>query len=121
MSCCVDDMTFSGKAATDGFLNKVHLIVTRYGLKTHKRHCFEARQSKIVTGVALTPQGVRLPNSRRKKIHEAFRLFEEEGDLHKKIKLGEQLLGRATEAAQIEKQFEPLVFLAAQKLNAAKA
>jgi len=120
MSCCVDDMTFSGQAATSGFLNDVHKIVSRYGLKTHKRHCFEARQSKIVTGVALTPQGIRLPNSRRKKLHQVCKAFGEESDPLKKIILGAQMLGRATEAAQIEAKFGLFVPLAAQKLNAAK-
>ena len=120
MSCCVDDMTFSGESATNGFLNEVHLIVSRYGLKTHKRHCFEANQSKIITGVALTPQGIRLPNSRRKKLHEAFVAFESEHDQKEKVRLGTRMLGRATEAAQIEKQFALVVPVAAKKLTSAK-
>jgi RNA-directed DNA polymerase len=120
MSCCVDDMTFSGEGATNGFLNEVHKIVSRYGLKTHKRHCFEARQNKIVTGVTLTLQGVRLPNSRRKKLHEAFVAFEKEHDPKEKVRLGTQMLGRATEAAQIEKQFVLMVPVAAKKLTSAK-
>ena len=120
MTCCVDDMTFSGEAATRGFLNEVHVIVSRFGLKTHKRHCFEPGQSKIVTGVALTPKGVRLPNSRRKKLHAAFVAFDEEENLQEKVALGAQILGRATEAAQIEKQFELLVPVAASKFKAVK-
>ena len=120
MSCCVDDMTFSGTDATEGFLNEVHLIIERYGLKTHKRHCFEAGQPKIVTGVVLTPKGVRLPNSRRKKLHEVITAFENEINPQQKIKLGQQMLGRATEAAQVEKKFEVLVPIAAEKLNNAK-
>ena len=120
MSCCVDDMTFSGEAATAGFLNKVRLIVRRYGLKTHKCHCFEPKQAKVVTGVALTPQGFRLPNIRRKKLHDAFRAFDQESDLHKKVKQGEKLLGRTTEAAQIEKAFQPFVLVVTQKLNDVK-
>jgi hypothetical protein len=68
----------------------------------------------------LTPNGVRLPNSRRKKLHEVITAFENETDHHQKIKLGQQMPGRATEAAQIEKRFEALVPLAAEKLNNAK-
>ena len=120
MSCCVDDMTFSGIAATEGFLNEVRVIVHRFGLKTHKRHCFEPHQIKIVTGVALTPQGVRLPNARRKKLHEATEAFDAETNLGKKVKLGEQLLGRTTEAAQVEQQFSSLIPIAAAKLTEAK-
>lgn len=120
MSCCVDDMTFSGEAATSSHLNEVRFIVQRYGLKTHKRHCFEPQQTKVVTGVALTPQGVPLPNIRRRKIHKAFNSFDEETDPHRKVKRGEELLGRVTEAAQIEAQFKPLVPPVAQKLNDSK-
>lgn len=120
MSCCVDDMTFSGDAAGNGFLNEVRTIVARHGLKTHKRHCFEPRQTKVVTGLALTPQGIRLPNARRKKLHETFDTFDKEPDWKKKVKLGEQLVGRTTEAAQIEEQFRPLVKFAAIKLREVK-
>ena len=120
MTCCVDDMTFSGKTATNGFLNDVHKIVSRYGLKTHKRHCFEARQSKIVTGVTLTPQGVRLPNSRRKKLHDAMKAFDEENSPQEKVALGAQMLGRATEAAQIERKFASVVPIAGKMLKVAK-
>jgi hypothetical protein len=120
MSCCVDDMTFSGESATSGFLNKVQLIVKRFGLRTHKRHSFEAGQPKIVTGVALTPRGVRLPNSRRRRLHEAMAAFERETNPQLKVKLGQQALGRVTEAAQVEKKFEALIPLMTKKLNVAK-
>ena len=120
MSCCVDDMTFSGQGATNGFLNEVHLIVSRYGLKTHKRICFGSRQNKIVTGVALTAQGIRLPNSRRKKLHDAFNAFDNEVDPLKKAGIAAQMLGRATEAAQIEHAFETVVTVAGRKLKIAK-
>ena len=33
MTCCVDDMTFTGAKATPGFINDVRLIVRRFGLK----------------------------------------------------------------------------------------
>jgi hypothetical protein len=120
MSCCVDDMTFSGAAATEGFLNEVRVIVQRFSLKTHKRHCFEPHQPKIVTGVALTPQGMRLPNARRKKLHEAVEAFDAETNPAKKVKIGEQLLGRTTEAAQVEHEFSSLIPFVAAKLAEAK-
>lgn len=120
MSCCVDDMTFSGSEATSGFLNDVRIIVSRYGLRTHKRHCFEPNQTKVVTGVAVTAQGIRLPNARRKKLHQAFEAFNCELDLQNRVKLGEKMLGRTTEAAQVEKQFHSLVPVATNLLNEAK-
>jgi RNA-directed DNA polymerase len=118
MSCCVDDMTFSGEKATRGFLNEVRMIVSRYGLKTHKYHCFERSQAKVVTGVALTPNGIKLPNARRKKLHETFSDFDRETNPDLKATLGEKLLGRVTEAAQVEDRFKPLIQPVSEKLNA---
>ena len=120
MSCCVDDMTFSGAAAGEGFLNEVRLVIRRFGLKAHKRHCFEAHQPKIVTGVALTPQGMRLPNARRRKLHDSVVAFDAETNPAKKVKIGERLLGRTTEAAQVERGFSALIPVAAAKLTEAK-
>jgi hypothetical protein len=120
MTCCFDDMTFSGEAATSGFLNQVRMIVSRYGLKTHKRHCFDPMQPKVVTGIALTPQGVRLPNRRRKKLHEAFLAFEREPNPCQKVKRAEEFLGRAVEAAQVEERFRSIIPPATERLDEAK-
>lgn len=121
MTCCVDDMTFTGEGATPGFLNEVRLIVGGYQLKTHKRRYFEAWQAKVVTGVVLTPRGVRLPNRRRRKLHETYLAMNDEADPVEKVSLGEELLGRATEAAQVEAKFRATVPWAARALNEAKS
>lgn len=120
MSCCVDDMTFSGPAATAGFLEKVRRIIVRFGLRGHKRHCFEATVPKVVTGVALTTKGYRLPNARRKRLHECFGAFNAESDRKEKVRLGTKLLGCATEAAQVEPELGALVPVAARLLGEAK-
>lgn len=120
MSCCVDDMTFSGPRATAGFLEKVRRIVGRFGLRAHKRHCFEASAPKVVTGVALTSNGYRLPNARRKRLHECFSALNAESDPKRKVKLGEELLGRATEASQVEPALGSMVPVAARLLREAK-
>ena len=120
MTCCVDDMSFTGTAATSGFLNEVRLIVEKYRLKTHKRRCFKAGQPRIVTGVALASNGMRIPNLRRRKLHEVAAKFAAAKDPEQKFKFGQELLGRVTEAAQIEDRFAPLVERAAEDLSTAK-
>jgi RNA-directed DNA polymerase len=120
MSCCVDDMTFSGDSATGRFLNDVRAIIVRHGLRIHKRRTFEPMQPKVVTGVVLTSQGRRLPNRRRKKLHENYQALNEETELEAKVKLAEQLLGRATEAAQVEPLFRVAIPWAATALGSAK-
>jgi hypothetical protein len=120
MTCCVDDLTFSGPGATPGFLDDVRRIILRFGLKAHKRHCFAASEPKVVTGVVLTSKGYRLPNARRKRLHDGFEAVNSEVDPNKKVKLAETLLGRATEASQVEPDRASLVGPAAQLLRQAR-
>lgn len=120
MTCIVDDMTFSGKLLTGGFLNDVANVVHRYGLKTHKRHVFKAGKAKIVTGVAITPGGSRLPNTRRLKLHESFSETISETDPQMRLKSARRTLGRASEAEQVEPRFRASVTFARVLLNDAK-
>jgi hypothetical protein len=120
MTCCVDDMTFTGEKATPGFINLVRLIVRRFGLKTHKEHHFRANSPKVITGIAITSNGQRLPNARRRLLHEAFDEVISESDLKANVKKAESLLGRATEAEQVEPGFRAEVFLATKMLKDAK-
>jgi hypothetical protein len=109
MSLCVDDMTFSGDEAGSEFLYLVRTICKKYGLKVHKRHCFTSNQNKIVTGVALTRQGTRLPNKRRKRVFESIRAFTSTGSTAIKLQLASGLMGRLAEASQLEpKTFIPM-------------
>ena len=121
MTCCVDDMTFPGQKATPGFINSVRLIVRRFGLKTHKEHHFPPNSPKVITGVAVTSNGQRLPNKRRRLLHDAFGEVAAESNLEKKVKKAQSLMGRATEAEQVEPRFRAEVFLATKMLKEAKA
>jgi hypothetical protein len=104
MSLCVDDMTFSGEGATSNFLYKVRNIVNYYGLRVHKRHTFSGRQTKIVTGIAITNNGIRLPNKRRLKLHQAMDALEQPMSDFERRKLVNIALGRAAEAVTVEPQ-----------------
>lgn len=105
MTCCVDDMTFTGNKANKVFINRVRLIIRRYGLSCHKERYFPANSVKIITGVAITPNGPRIPNSHRKKLHEAFGEVEKATTPKEKLRLARSLLGRATAAEQVEPSF----------------
>jgi hypothetical protein len=56
--------------------------------------------------VIVTRQGPRLPNRRRKKLDEAETAYRKERNPEKKLKLAESAIGRAAEAAGIERRFE---------------
>jgi len=117
MTCCVDDMTFTGANVKPSFINEVALIVRKYGLKTHKVHFFPAGSPKIVTGVAITANGLRLPNRRRMLLHRAFSAASHATDPEIKLKEAKSLLGRATEAQQVEPRFKGAVLAAARILS----
>jgi RNA-directed DNA polymerase len=117
MTLCVDDMTFSGASATRSLRYAVEKIIKQYGLRPHKRHHTRAGSPKIITGVAVTAQGIRLPNKRRLQLHDSHKQVDAETDVVKKFRLAQQLLGRATEAAQIEPRFQGDIIRANKKLR----
>jgi RNA-directed DNA polymerase len=106
MTCYVDDMVFTGPGATNALLYDIRKIAGRYHLKTHKTRTFQANQPKIITGVAVTQSGLRLPNERRRLI--------EDGDIALKgcktnddsIALLNILTSRLHEAAQIDQSWK---------------
>lgn len=120
MTVCVDDMTFTGNGASRKMRYNVERIIKKYALWPHKRYHFLPGQSKVVTGVAVTPNGLRLPNARRKLLHEAHQAVDAETDVCKKVILAQKLMGRATEAEQIEPSFRGDVIRARKILTDAK-
>jgi RNA-directed DNA polymerase len=119
MTLCVDDMTCSGTKATRSLRFEVEKIIKKYGLLPHKRHHVLAGNPKIVTGVAVTAQGIRLPNKRRRQLHQAHQEVDAETNVVAKFEKAQILLGRATEASQIEDRFRADVIRASFKLKEA--
>ena len=68
----VDDICLSGALASRKMLFEVRRIIARNRLRSHKCKFFPAGIPRVVTGVALTASGPRLPHRRHLKIHEAF-------------------------------------------------
>jgi hypothetical protein len=121
MTICVDDMTFTGAGASRKLRYDVERIIKSYGLRPHKRHHFLPGRTKVVTGVAVTPKGLRVPNARRKLLHDAHKALAEETDVEKRVLLARRLMGRATEAEQIEPSFRGDVVRARAILHEAVA
>lgn len=75
MSVYVDDITISGQGASKELLVEVMRIINRYDLPVNrKKSKFLRAQRKYnkVTGVVLTEDKLEIPNSLRKKKHEAL-------------------------------------------------
>ena len=102
MTCYVDDMTLSGKNATRGVLQQVRLIIARHGLKSHKVKFLPANRPKVITGVAATTKGLRVPNRRHRAISQSFVEYQTAPDEAAARKALNKLIGRMHEAGQIE-------------------
>ena len=97
----IDDMTISGELAPRRLQFAVRRIVGRRRLRVHKLKLFGRGQDRVVTGVALTSLGVRLPMVRQKLIWEANRRLgglrhAEKGDAFR------ALIGRLSEGEHVD-------------------
>lgn len=107
MTCYVDDMVFTGSNATRRIIYDAIQIVRRYRLWGHKTKLFKAGQPKVITGVAITKRGSRLPNKRQAAIgEERAKLDRATTDLER-IAIMRRLVGRLYEAAQIDPSWFP--------------
>lgn len=109
MTVYVDDITLSGQRATTTLLQQVRRIVHRHGLRTksEKSKSFAAASPKTITGVIVTAETLRLPNSRHKLIDETRRALVQANGAER-LSLQRQLQGREQEARQVEKLNLPL-------------
>ncbi len=119
MTCVVDDMSFSGAKASPEFNNQVAMIIRSYGLTSHKRKHFAPGQPRIVTGVTITTKGLRLPNVRRKKLHQGIQELTNETNPYLRLSHARRLQGMAVAAAQIEAGFDSVIKFAAQEVAVA--
>lgn len=75
MSCYVDDIVLSGKAATQRVLNEARMIIRKQKLRSNptKEKIYNQNDVKLVTGVIATDSEIRLPNHRHKQIHDELK------------------------------------------------
>ncbi len=66
----VDDITLSGAGANGRLLGEIRERMARHGLpsRQNKCHVYPPSACKLVTGVIVAPDGLRLPNARHQKI-----------------------------------------------------
>ncbi len=98
----VDDMTLSGGQATRSLMYEVRKAVGRSRLIAHKMRCFQTGQPRVITGVAKTVSGQRLPIKRQVEIRNA-RLAVRNAKTDSEQVLGlSKLIGRLFEAAEVD-------------------
>ena len=121
MTCLMDDMTFTGPGASGSLIYEVRRILGRYRLCAHKTKVFKARQVKIITGVAITTRGRRVPNKRQKAIAQDLRDLGAARSDEVRLTLLRRATGRAYEAAQVDPAWLPRAKLIAAKRKAVEA
>jgi retron-type reverse transcriptase len=101
LTCYVDDVTITGDRASL-ILGEARQIVAAYGMHSHKIRSFLRGQPRIVTGIVVTENGIRLPNRRHLKIKQQYEAVNCAGSDNEKLVLLPSLIGRVHEAAQID-------------------
>jgi len=101
-TCYVDDLTFSGTAATPAFLWSIKKIVHKHGYSYHQARCFQSRQKKIITGVLVHTQGIEVLPATKQKIRREVRLLQTSVEDVDVARL-RSLVGHIAAASQIEK------------------
>jgi hypothetical protein len=103
----VDDITLSGSNATPSLLVRVRSTIRSFGYRTSdkKSHAYGPTKTRIVTGVAVTDNELRLPNPMHFKIHQTRQLIER-SDLKDATGLQIRLQGQLQSKRQIRRASE---------------
>ena len=119
MTCYVDDLTITGPQNCGNTVKELRMIVRRYGLASHKIKMFPKGRSKIVTGVVVGGDSVKLPNKRHKAIADGFEALEATSTAAERVAVLDRLISRLHEAGMIEPVFKArAITLQAERLKA---
>jgi hypothetical protein len=105
----VDDISVSGPGADNRLVKKIGSIITKHGLEYHKVKRFAADQPKIVTGVVVTANGIKVQNRKRRMMHEELLEVRQNSNDPAAYDLCCRLLGRAIESHNVEPAFADII------------
>lgn len=108
MSVYVDDLTFSGSQADKRLQKDVERIVSSAGLviNSDKTRIFRANDPKIITGVVIHGNDLRVRNKHHKAIHNLFNQRDEVSEEDLLEAIDKKLIGHLNAAGQIDKKFK---------------
>ena len=106
MTLYIDDNNFSGEHLNGEIIPRAKAIIHKYGLHGHKILIFNKNRTKIVTGVAITPDGqLRIPYRRYKKIRALEREYSNTINPNNRQIYLKALIGQYREGSRIEPKF----------------
>jgi len=103
-SLYVDDITISGERATRALLTSIAVEINNSGYGFHKIKSYFAKPA-IVTGLIVTSDKLCLPHERQKKIRQVDEAFRLSVDAGTRERLLASLVGRLSEAEQIDTKY----------------
>jgi hypothetical protein len=121
MTLYVDDMCLSGAGANNAAIRAVRGIVSKYGLRSHKLHQFNRKRPKVITGVVVIGDELRLPNRRHLRIRDGYRALHAAETVDAKLEVLKTLTSQLHEAAQIDPRYRPSAIQLDQLRNKLKA
>lgn len=124
MTVYVDDVAFSGDQANNRFLSTVKKIVQRYGLQVHpdKIKKYNENSTKIVTGVAILGNSLKVDFKQQKLLSANLKLWElcKEDPLASHLKLSEKIIGRLNAMGAVESKYSDRARSLRNKLKESK-
>ena len=100
-TCYVDDLSFSGTAATPSFLWRVKQVVHHHRFRYHNDHCYRAGECKIITGVIVTGDTLAVLPRHVDRMRRDERAIDKLGVADQRKAL-DRLIGRMAAAANID-------------------
>lgn len=99
----VDDMFFSGAAASKNLSKMVLNYLASHGFRGHKVAHFRPGQVRVITGAAISQEGVSIPFKRQARIRRYERAFAATNDPQAIQILGKTLLGQYREGERLQR------------------
>lgn len=103
-TCYVDDLTWSGKKATAGFLWGAKLIVHKHGFVYHKDRVYTEHQKKVVTGVFISGDEMQVIPSRERNLWRSLNALGGVND-GERLKAIASLIGKVSACSQIDARY----------------
>ncbi len=106
MKVYVDDIVFSGEDINGSLIPTAKEIIKKSGLRGHKISFFRKNRPRIITGVAVMPNGeLRIPNKRHRKIRALEREYRNTTDPSHREIYYKALIGQYREGSRLEPSF----------------
>jgi len=106
MTCYVDDLTFSGAVVPGQFRHKTKQAIKLAGLSSHKEMFYGQTKKKLVTGVVIDGDRLRVSNKQRLSIYQTLKLFHGLPPGEERDKALRSLVGRCCAASLVESRYK---------------